>query len=690
MKKIILIPLILIITVLSIAAVVNFKNYNNKNSESLSREVVLQFIAYNGYGNNLYIDNVLTGIQPDVDIMVSSFTNITYDTTYAFFTNGSDTISPQVAVSNIGRSAVDSFNVFLDLNSGAYLDSVKVPLLLPGQTKFINFQTLDNVIGKPLYLKSYTSYSLDSNRTNDTLRQYSIVLPGFRRNVLFEEFTSNASPGCANNNPELDAFVNSNLQTVTAIKYHLPLGASGIDSFYLQNPEQNAARSYYYFGQIIAVPTTVVDGKLIAQIPYGDSINLYNPYYKRLDKGSPLTLTVEDERLDGDSIKANVTLEIASRLTPGNYRLKINAVQRYINSTASNGETNFFDVFREVYPDTNGIIIPEAIGSYQFSYTYYREPDWADSTIYTSVFVQNNSTKEILNSAKSRIIIINPLSEPLVINKNFTSKPDIFESFAGIREVLYSQDSVQTSLNIELFEGFFPPIGWKVYNEDGYITFNQYNGVNGPTLGGTNSVIMDFFDYNIPGQRDTMFSKIYSGLVISDTIRFDYAYAQYNTSSFIDSLTVRISADGGLTFPLEIFRKGGIPLSTAPQTTAFFIPSNSTQWKSFKFSLGGVVSVNNDLSNFPDKYILDQNFPNPFNPSTKIRYQLPVSNFVVIKIFNIQGKEIATLVNEKQSAGKHEINFDANSVSGGLSSGVYFYNFNSEGYSETKRMMFLK
>lgn len=691
MKRILFISLISILSLISLAAVLNFNKLNqNSPFSSSSRDVVLQFIAYNGYGNNLYIDNILTGLQTENDIMVSSITNITYDTTYAFFTNGYDTISPQVTVSNIGRNPAASIKVFLEINGSQYFDEDSVVTLLPGQTSVVTFKKLDNVINQPLFIKSFASYTLDSNRVNDTLRQYSIILPGFRRNVLYEEFTSNASFACANNNISMNEFINANPLSVTAIIYHLPLGSTGVDSFYLQNPVQNNERTFYYYGQVIAVPNTIVDGKIIAQIPYGDSLNLYNPLNKRLSKGTPLSVTVTDQRIGGDSIKADVTVEIASRLPEGNYRLKLNAVQRYINSAAVNGESNFYDVFRKVYPDTIGLIVPKAAGIYQYSYTYYREPGWEDSLIYTSAYVQNYSSKEILNCAKSRIININPAPEPLVINKNVYLKPDIFSSFKGNREILTSADSIQTFLNIELFEGYFPPLGWKVYNEDGFITFNQYTGVNGPTLGGSKSVIMDFFDYNIPGQRDTMYSKIYSNLLVSDTVRFDYAYAQFSTMTNIDSLIVKISGDGGLTFPLEIFRKGGIPLSTAPQTTSFFIPSNNTQWKTFKFSLGNVVSVNSDFANIPDKFILNQNYPNPFNPVTKINYELPISNFVVIKVYNLLGREITTLVEEKQNAGRHEVIFDAGTVNGGLPSGVYFYSLNSDGYSETKKMMLLK
>lgn len=140
----------------------------------------------------------------------------------------------------------------------------------------------------------------------------------------------------------------------------------------------------------------------------------------------------------------------------------------------------------------------------------------------------------------------------------------------------------------------------KVYNQDGFITFDQFTGANGPTISGSKSVFMNFFNYNIIGQKDSMYSKVYRGLLNLDTVRFDYSYAQYSTSgSYIDSLIVKVSTDGGLTFPTEIFRKGGNQLATAPQTTTYFIPSNNTMWRSHKSSLNHIVSVNNSTLSLP-------------------------------------------------------------------------------------------
>ena len=98
-----------------------------------------------------------------------------------------------------------------------------------------------------------------------------------------------------------------------------------------------------------------------------------------------------------------------------------------------------------------------------------------------------------------------------------------------------------------------------------------------------------------------------------------------------------------------------------------------------------IVSVDNEIT-FPAEYILLQNYPNPFNPATTIRYQLPERSFVSIKVFDILGKEVATLVNEEKPVGSYEVQFKGNS----LTSGIYFYQLKAGDYSETKKMIFLK
>jgi hypothetical protein len=88
----------------------------------------------------------------------------------------------------------------------------------------------------------------------------------------------------------------------------------------------------------------------------------------------------------------------------------------------------------------------------------------------------------------------------------------------------------------------------------------------------------------------------------------------------------------------------------------------------------------------PAAYSLEQNYPNPFNPSTTIKYQVPVSGLVSLKVYNLIGQEVATLVNEFQSASGYETSFDASK----LSSGIYFYTLRAGSFVETKKMLLVK
>lgn len=88
----------------------------------------------------------------------------------------------------------------------------------------------------------------------------------------------------------------------------------------------------------------------------------------------------------------------------------------------------------------------------------------------------------------------------------------------------------------------------------------------------------------------------------------------------------------------------------------------------------------------PTEFSLNQNYPNPFNPSTKISYSLPAASDVTVKIFNSLGEEVATLVNQKQEAGRYELNFNST----GLASGMYLYKIQAGSFTQTKKMILMK
>jgi hypothetical protein len=99
-----------------------------------------------------------------------------------------------------------------------------------------------------------------------------------------------------------------------------------------------------------------------------------------------------------------------------------------------------------------------------------------------------------------------------------------------------------------------------------------------------------------------------------------------------------------------------------------------------------ITGIDEDDNLILTSYELFQNYPNPFNPSSVISYQLPVGGDVTLKIYDVLGNEIATLVNEYKPAGKYEVEFSAAS----LPSGVYFYQLKAGSFVETKKMLLLK
>ena len=103
--------------------------------------------------------------------------------------------------------------------------------------------------------------------------------------------------------------------------------------------------------------------------------------------------------------------------------------------------------------------------------------------------------------------------------------------------------------------------------------------------------------------------------------------------------------------------------------------------------LSDITSVHETFEEkFPRAFLLSQNYPEPFNPSTTIEYQIPINTFVSLEVYDALGRKVRTLVNERQSAGTHSVTFSASN----LSSGVYFYRLSAGNFVQTKKLMLIK
>ena len=106
----------------------------------------------------------------------------------------------------------------------------------------------------------------------------------------------------------------------------------------------------------------------------------------------------------------------------------------------------------------------------------------------------------------------------------------------------------------------------------------------------------------------------------------------------------------------------------------------------YAYTYSGYTAIKNQSLETPVGYSLHQNYPNPFNPTTTIEFALPQTGFVSLKVYNILGEEVATLVSEKLAAGNYKYDWDAS----GLASGVYLYRLQAGDYVETRKMVLLR
>jgi hypothetical protein len=222
-----------------------------------------------------------------------------------------------------------------------------------------------------------------------------------QRKVLFEEWTSSTCGPCASNNPILNAYIEAHIDTITAVKYHVGWPSPGDDPMYLHNPVESYDRRYYY--GVNAVPWLNVDGVINDIWPFSVS-NFQNAMVTRLGVPTPLSVTVADLRIPGDSNRATVVVNILSNLPTGNYYLRVMAVEKkviYTSPPGINGETIFPEVFRKSFPASLGTVLPTTAGTYTYQFRYKINPVWVDSMIYTIAFVQNDVNKEVLNSFKA-------------------------------------------------------------------------------------------------------------------------------------------------------------------------------------------------------------------------------------------------------------------------------------------------
>lgn len=245
-----------------------------------------------------------------------------------------------------------------------------------------------------------------------------------QKTVLFENWTSSTCGPCASNNPQLKNWIANNWNALICVSYHVGWPSPGNDPMYLANPVQSYDRRYYY--GINSVPAAYMQGAhyyVGSPFNYNNMTVLYNNY---VSSTTSTSVIVQDTRIAGDSIRANVSVTNFTELT-GVYNLRVMAVERWVVYTSppgTNGETVFGNVFRRSYPNSTGTVIPNTVGTHNFVFTYYKEPTWQDSSMYTMAFIQNDADRSILNAGRPGMLVgiepyINETPSSFDLKQNF-------------------------------------------------------------------------------------------------------------------------------------------------------------------------------------------------------------------------------------------------------------------------------
>jgi hypothetical protein len=136
---------------------------------------------------------------------------------------------------------------------------------------------------------------------------------------------------------------------------------------------------------------------------------------------------------------------------------------------------------------------------------------------------------------------------------------------------------------------------------------------------------------------------------------------------------------------LILVRMGEAPDSSLEVTTYF----NNEIWQKLNQVICN-TNIINEFNSTPTKFSLEQNYPNPFNPSTNIGFLIYDGGFVSLKVFDILGNEVATLVDEYKSAGEYKVKFNTSSGIRDLVSGIYFYQLRAGSFVQSKKMILLR
>ena len=520
-----------------------------------------------------------------------------------------------------------------------------------------------------------------------------VKVVAFERTVLTEIFTSTTCPPCATQNPIFDNWLKNspNAHRIAVIKYHTWWPSPGNDPFYLANTADNSARVSYYGTNY--VPRGIINGT-------NDGTSSASTWITHIQNQLNTTALFKLaaygnlDSINGGNI--NIVITSGSTVPTGTLVLHVVIVESDLYYTGTNGDPVHHFVLRKMYPDANGEAF--TIGANQ-SKTITRSITWNSSwklsNSHIVAFIQNRNTREVYQA------IIRKTKETM-------SKPNLVLPLNGVLNqpvnitLIWNKVSRATNYVLELAtDSLFIN---KLFSDSSLTdTFKTFSKLNRETRyywrvkALSNSAISDWSETrsfktipNTAPAKVTLISPSNGETIpITSPINFTWYVAQPDAEQYL----LECATDSN--FYNKVIVDSNITQTTTTkqvnQTGKYFWrvkAKNGLGWGEFSDAWWFMSTTSSVKDQIPTDYALFQNYPNPFNPSTTIKFNLAQSGLTSLKIYDMFGKEIRTMINEFLNAGEYVIQFSIDKSTN--SSGIYFYELRSNNFVQTKKMVLIK
>ena len=339
----------------------------------------------------------------------------------------------------------------------------------------------------------------------------------------------------------------------------------------------------------------------------------------------------------------NMIEELYQELNSGNWE----NISKFTITYDTNN--NMIEELHQVWNGSNWTI------SWKYSYAYdmnnniiqelkqtWNGSNWVNSVQTIFIYDENNTMIEELNQEWSGSEWLNNLKQTYTYDSTNYKIEELWQNWDGSNWVNYLTLGFTYDTNNNLIESI-----WQIWEDYNWVNYRKYT-----------------YSYNVNNIRtETIYFAWWATVWIKDT-RWIYTYDANNNK---------------------------IEERTQDWNGGYWLDLNRSIYSY-------IITEVNEITSEINNYSLSQNYPNPFNPSTKIKYTIPSvtlrqaqsDNWVTLKVYDVLGNEIATLVNEEKQPGTYEVEFNTSTIKHLPSSGIYFYQLKAGNFIETKKMVLLK